>query len=70
MQDYHLEGRPFVELNVLLKYLGWCESGGSAKAAVAEGNVKVNGEVELRKRCKLTEGNIVEYNGQSVRIEK
>lgn len=69
MDTFKLEGRPHVELHNLLKLEGWCESGAAAKHAVAEGRVTVNGKVELRKRCKITDGKVVRFEGQKVRVE-
>ncbi|HGJ5877195.1 MAG TPA: RNA-binding S4 domain-containing protein [Arsenophonus sp.] len=43
----------------LLKLQGWVASGAAAKALIAQGNVTVNGEIEIRKRCKMTKNNIV-----------
>jgi len=68
MQSFSLEGRPYITLDNLLKIEGWCESGGFAKQMIAAGQVKVNGEVELRKRCKITDGQIVEFNGQEIQV--
>ena len=48
--------RDHVELNQLLKLTGVCDSGGSGKHLVATGAVRVNGEVELRKTCKIRVG--------------
>ena len=67
--QFSLEGRPFIELNNLLKMLAWCASGGEAKALIADGHVKVDGEVELRKRCKIREGQVVEFEGRSVVVK-
>jgi ribosome-associated protein len=58
-----------IQLNQLLKALGWCENGGDANAAIDNREVKVNGEVELRKRNKIRQGFKVEFNGNSVLIE-
>ena len=63
MQTLDLQLRPnqeFIELHKLLKFLGVAESGAQAKILVAEGLVRVNGEVELRKACKIRAGQIVE----------
>ena len=68
MEDFELEGREFIELNNLLKVTGLCESGGRAKILIADGMVKVDGEVELRKRCKLRNGQQIEFEGQLIRI--
>lgn len=49
----------FIELNQLLKVVGVCDSGGAGKALVAEGVVSVDGQVELRKTCKIRAGSVV-----------
>jgi ribosome-associated protein len=51
--------RDFVELNQLLKLTGVCDSGGAGKHLVASGAVRVDGEVELRKTCKIRAGQVV-----------
>lgn len=51
--------RDFVELNQLLKLAGVCDSGGAGKHLVASGAVRVDGEVELRKTCKIRVGQVV-----------
>jgi len=68
MDKFSLESHDFIELNNLLKILGWCSSGGLAKALIADGQVKVDGNVELRKRCKIKAGQQVEFDGQKVKI--
>ncbi|ABA89874.1 S4 domain protein [Syntrophotalea carbinolica DSM 2380] len=68
MEEFDLQGREFVELNNLLKLTGWCSSGGVAKMIIAEGCVTVDGQVELRKRCKIRQGQIVEFEGQQVTV--
>jgi len=69
MEIFELEGRDFIELNNLLKITGLCESGGRAKVLIAEGQVKVDGKVELRKRCKIRQGQVVGFEGQKVSIQ-
>lgn len=49
----------YIELNQLLKLAGACNSGGEGKMLVAEGIVKVNGAVELRKTYKVRAGDTV-----------
>ena len=68
MELFELEGREYIELNNLLKITGLCESGGRAKVLISEGKVKVDDEVELRKRCKIRTGQVVEFSGQKVKI--
>ena len=55
-----------IQLDQLLKALGWCESGGAAHAAIAAGLVRVNAAVDTRKRAKIRPGQRVEFAGQSV----
>lgn len=68
MEEFDLEGGEYVELNSLLKLTGLCSSGGMAKMMIAEGNVLVDGQVELRKRCKMRSGQQVEFEGQRITI--
>lgn len=68
MEEFDLQGREFVELNNLLKLTGWCSSGGVAKLMIAEGSVRVDGQVELRKRCKIRPGQVVEFEGQRITV--
>lgn len=58
-----------IQLDQLLKATGLARSGGSAKAEIATGVVKVDGAVELRKRAKLHAGQVVEYEGETIALE-
>lgn len=58
----------YVELYKVLKALGLTDGGAEAKHVVSEGLVKVNGNVETRKRNKLLVGDRVEFNGQVIDI--
>jgi len=69
MTEFNLEGREYIELNDLLKVTGLCDSGGMAKAAIAEGRVTVNGQVELRRRCKVRTGQVVGYDGRTIVVK-
>jgi ribosome-associated protein len=69
MTEFELEGREYIELNDLLKVTGLCDSGGMAKIAIAEGRVTVNGQVELRRRCKVRMGQVVGYNGSTIVVK-
>ncbi|MCU7938596.1 MAG: RNA-binding S4 domain-containing protein [gamma proteobacterium symbiont of Bathyaustriella thionipta] len=68
MEIFELKGQAYIELNNLLKIMGLCESGGVAKMLIADGQVKVDGQVELRKRCKIRQGQIVLYNEQQIKV--
>ena len=58
----------YIELNKLLKATGLCGSGGEAKIFIESGAVKVDGEVEHRKRRKLRDGTRVEFDSRTIRI--
>lgn len=58
----------YIELCNVLKVMGWVDTGGLAKHLVADGQVQVNGATELRKRYKTRPGDVVHFNGQTVRI--
>jgi ribosome-associated protein len=53
-----------IELYKVLKIANVVSGGGEAKYAIAEGYVAVNGEIELRKRRKLLDGDLIEFNGE------
>lgn len=72
MQKQTFNLRPtdeYIELKKLLKLLQIAQSGGHANLMIEDGLVKVNGEVEYRKRNKLRKGMIVEVEGQEVTID-
>jgi ribosome-associated protein len=48
-----------INLTQVLKLAGWVGTGGEAKALIADGRIRVNGEVESRKRRKMTLGDRV-----------
>ena len=67
MEELTLSGE-FMPLCDLLKRVGWLPSGGQAKMVIADGLVKVDGKVELRKRCKIHSGQIIEFEGQKLKV--
>jgi ribosome-associated protein len=48
-----------INLTQVLKRAGWVGNGGEAKALIADGRIRVNGEVETRKRRKMSVGDHV-----------
>jgi len=58
-----------IELYKILKFEGLAGSGGQAKAFVAMGQVKVNGEVETQKRKKILAGDTIEFNSEKLSIK-
>ncbi|UPG87403.1 RNA-binding S4 domain-containing protein [Luteibacter aegosomatis] len=65
--EFQLEG-DYVELNILLKLTGIAGSGGEGKHLVAEGLVKVDGVVELRKTFKVRAGQVVTIGDETIRV--
>ncbi len=51
-----------INLTQVLKLVGWVDNGGQAKALIAEGHVRVNGAVELRKRRQMALGDVVQLD--------
>ena len=49
-----------INLTQLLKRAGCVQSGGEAKSLIAAGLVRVNGEIEIRKRRQMSAGDIVD----------
>ena len=66
--DFALEGE-YVELNLLLMLAGLWDSGGAGKALVADGQVRVDGVVELRKTCKIRAGQRVQCLGTTIKVD-
>lgn len=69
MQIFELEGRDYIQLNDLLKITGLSNSGGQAKLLIDQGLVKVDGQVETRKRCKIRAGQVVDFSGEQVQVK-
>jgi len=60
----------YIELYKILKIENMAASGGEAKFLISEGLVRVNGQVDTRKRRKTRPGDVVEYNGEEIRITR
>ncbi|MFV2030040.1 RNA-binding S4 domain-containing protein [Neisseria sp. S1] len=65
----YLEDHEYIALCDLLKLAGLAESGGQAKAVIAEGQVLRNGEVETRKTAKIRGGEVIEFAGAVLEVE-
>ena len=59
----------YLELHRLLKANNLCSSGGEAKTVISGSLVKVDGQTETRKGCKIRPGQVVEYNGTKIAVE-
>ena len=66
--DFQLQGE-YVELNMLLKLVGLCDSGGAGKRLVAAGEVLVDGQAELRKTCKIHAGQAVRCADTQINVQ-
>lgn len=63
------KGSPYIELNKLMKVLGWVGSGGEANQMIELEHVSVNGSVEKQKRKKLVVGDRISFDDYEVVIE-
>ena len=57
-----------IRLGQFLKLANLVEAGSEARPAITAGEVKVNGEIELRRGRQLRVGDVVEYAGQAARV--
>lgn len=60
----------YIKLGQALKAAGLVDSGVEAKFVIQDGLVLVNGNVELQRGKKLVDGDIVEFEGNQIKIEK
>lgn len=60
----------FIKLGQALKLAGLVSSGIEAKEIILDGNVTVNGEVDLRRGKKLYPGDVFEFDGNKVEVRK
>lgn len=59
----------YIKLGQALKTAGLVESGVEAKIVITDGEVTVNGQVETQRGKKLHGGDIVEFDGEQIKIE-
>lgn len=59
----------FIKLDQLLKWANFTSSGVEAKMMILDGLVKVNDEIETRRGKKIYSGDIVDFNGEKIKIE-
>ena len=67
MRDVEIRGHT-IRLGQLLKLAGVADSGADAKALLAEGSVKVNGEPEERRGRQLHPGDEVVVGDEALRV--
>ena len=60
----------YIKLGQALKAAGLVESGVDAKYAIEDGLVSVNGETAFQRGKKLVDGDVVVYEGNTIKIIK
>ena len=60
----------YIKLGQALKAAGLVSSGVEAKIVIQDGLVSVNGEIDTRRGKKLYGGDVIEFDGQAVKIVK
>jgi len=60
----------YIKLGQALKAANLTGSGAESKIVIQDGLVKVNGEVEVQRGKKLYDGDVVEFEGNQIKIEK
>lgn len=66
--DFPLRG-DFIPLDALLKATGLAPSGGSARMLISDGQVRVDGQVETRKTCKIRAGQVVTFGDERIAVK-
>ncbi len=61
-------GGEVIRLGQFLKFAGLLDSGGDAKEVIIDGLVSVNGEEERRRGRQLRDGDLVTFQGRTVRV--
>ena len=67
IDDVSIDGGA-IRLGQFLKFAGLLDSGGNVKEAIIDGYVTVNGEVDRRRGRQLQLGDVVTFEGRSVRV--
>jgi ribosome-associated protein len=67
VETFELTGE-YITLCNLLKVCGVADTGGFAKLMIIDGQVKVNGIVELKKGCKIRAGQVVSGAGFMIKV--
>jgi ribosome-associated protein len=68
MREIEISREP-AELYKILKFENMVNSGGEAKYVISEGMVRVNGEIETRKRKKIFSGDVIEFGKETFRVK-
>ena len=60
----------YIKLQDAMKLANAASTGGEAKLLIQDGQVTVNGQVEVQRGKKLHDGDVVTYNGETIQIVK
>lgn len=60
----------YIKLGQALKAAGLVESGVDAKYVIEDGLVKVNGETAFQRGKKLVDGDVITFDGNTVKITR
>lgn len=63
------DGDEYIPLIALLKAVGVAESGSMAQEVVTAGLVRRNGETELRKRAKIVDDDVIEFEDYKIEVK-
>lgn len=66
--EFELVNQEYIQLNQLLKHLSLVSTGGEALLVIDNGEVKVNGKTELRRRNKLYKGYFIEFRNVQIKV--
>ena len=58
-----------IRLDQFLKFCGIADTGGQAKLLIQGGEVRVNGELETRRRRKLVDGDVIQFDGNDYPLD-
>lgn len=59
----------YIKLGQVLKLAGMVGSGVEAKLAIQNGEVLVNGEVEMQRGKKIHPGDVIAFQGEEVQVQ-
>lgn len=69
IQQSILHAKAMIKLDQFLKLQGVVSTGGEAKFLIQNSEVKVNGDVEIRRGRKLAQGDIVEIFNECLTVQ-
>ncbi|HTP11026.1 MAG TPA: RNA-binding S4 domain-containing protein [Anaerolineae bacterium] len=59
----------YIKLDSFMKWQNLVETGGQAKLLIQNGEVRVNGKIEVRRGRKLVNGDKVTFKGKTLAVE-